>query len=234
MSVFLLLIVKFRQRLIKYKPVKTIMKISHRNLAMILIGVVVMSTSGVYSLTQSAQTQTSSGTTEQPLILGHIEAIVKDPNGNIKAYRQTDNLVVTNGLNATVNQLFANSLQPTTNAAVSKFNWVGVGTSSTAAAYQQIDLQAVRGSHHSGTVTQIALGSGGTGSGMGAQIVANWGAGILANSSSTSTTINEAALFDGNANATSNIYARQVISPGISMGTADTLQVTWKITFAHS
>jgi len=210
------------------------MKISHRNLAMILMGVVVMSTSGVYSLTQSAQTQTSSGTTELPVVLGHIEAIVKDPNGHIKAYRQTDNLVVSNGLNATVNQLFANGLQPTTAGTVNKFNWVGVGTSSTAAAYTQTDLQTVRGSHHLGTVTQIALGNGGTGSGMGAQIQANWGAGILANASSTSTTINEAGLFDGLSNATSNMYARQVISPGISMGTADTLQVTWKITFAHS
>jgi len=210
------------------------MKTSHRNLAMILMGVIALSTSGVYSLTQNTQTQTGSGTNEQPLILGHIVAIVKDPNGNIKAYRQTDNLVVTNGLNATVNQLFSNGLQPTTSGTINKFQWVGVGTSSTGAVYGQTDLVAARGSHHLGTVTQIALGNGGTGSGMGAQIVANWGAGILANSSSTSATINEAALFDNVPNGTSNMYARQVISPGISMGTADTLQVTWKITFAHS
>lgn len=212
------------------------MKISHRNLTMILIGVVVMSTSGVYSLTQSAQTtQTNSGTTEQPVILGHIVAIVKDQNGNIKAYRQTDNLVVSNGLNSTINALFGSGTQTISSGTFpSTFKYVGVGTDNTAAAHAQLGLVAQRGLKHIGTVTAITVANGDTGEG--AQIQANWGAGILANSSSTSTTIQEAGLFDSTANGTttSNMYARQVISPGISMGTADTLQVTWKITFGHS
>ena len=202
---------------------------------MILIGVVVMSTSGVYSLTQSTQTtQTSSGTTEQPVVLGHIIAIVKDPFGNIKAYRQTDNMVVSNGLNSTINALFGSGTQTiTSGTSPSIFKYVGVGTDTTAAAYTQTGLGAIRGGKHLGTVTAITA-SGGTG--MGAQIVASWAAGALANATSTSTTINEAGLFDSSINATSssNMYARQIISPGISMGTADTLQVTWKITYAHS
>lgn len=216
------------------------MKISHRNLAMILMGVIVMSTSGVYSLTQSVQTQTSSGTTEQPVVLGHIVAIVKDSDGNIKAYRQTDNLVVSNGLNATVNKLFGPTVGSTgfvqntsVNGTAGTFKFVGVGTSPTAVASTDTALNAQRGNIHLGTVTSIRSGGG---TGMGAQIAASWGAGILANSSSTSTTINEAGLFDSSTNGTSNsnLYAHQVISPGISMGTGDTLSVTWKITFSHS
>ena len=198
------------------------------------MGVIALSTSGVYSLTQNVQTQTNAGTTEQPVILGHIVAIVKDPNGNIKAFRQTDNLVVSNGLNSTVNALFGAGTQTlSSGTSPGTFKYVGVGTGSTAVAYTDTGLQTQRGLKHLGTVTAITA-SGGTG--MGAQIVANWGAGILANSSSTSTTINEAGLFDSTANATSssNMYAHQIISPGISMGTADTLQVTWKITMAHS
>ena len=189
-----------------------------------------MSTSGVYSLTQNVQTtQTSSGAQESPVILGHITAVVKDQYGDIKAYRQTDNMVVSNGLNATTNLLFGSGLQTTTVASPHKFSYVGVGTTNTAVAYTQTDLAAQRGAHVNGTVTAIHA-NGGTG--MGAQIVGNWAAGKLANASSTTTTITEAGLFDG-LNST-NMYARQVISPGISLGTADTLAVTWQITFAHS
>lgn len=222
------------QKLIKRHKLDPVMKISHRNLAMILMGVIVMSTSGVYSLTQSVQTQTSSGTTEQPVILGHIEAVVKDQNGNIKAFRQTDNLVVSNGLNSTINALFGSGTQTLSSGSLAGiFKYVGVGTGTATVSYTDLGLQNIRGGKHLGTVTAI---NAPLGTGMGAQIVANWAAGALANATSTSTTINEAGLFDSSINATSssNMYAHQIISPGISMGTGDTLQVTWKITFSHS
>ena len=204
------------------------MKISQRSMAAILIGVVVMSTSGVYSLTQNVPTtQTGSLSPESPVLLGHIVAVAKDQNGNIKAYRQTDNLVVSNGLNATSNALFGTT--QTTTATVGKFQFVGVGTSNTAVNYKDSNLAAQRGNHYLGAITNINSGGG---TGMGAQIQATWAAGKLANASSTSTTIQEAGLFDGY-NAT-NMYAHQVISPGIALGTADTLTVTWQITFSHS
>lgn len=227
----------FKLRLIKYFDPVLAMNISHRNLAMILIGVVVMSTSGVYSLTQSVPAQAGTGTTEQPVVLGHIELVTKDKYGNIKAYRQTDNMVVSNGLNATVNDLFGSALQTTSASTVKTFSYVGVGTSNTAVAYTDTLLTAQRGNRLPGTVTAIQAGGG---TGMGAQIVATWGAGKLANASSTTTTIQEAGLFDaGNTTNTptssmANLYAHQVISPGISLGTSDTLTVTWKITFSHS
>jgi len=224
-----LLFMKSSQRLINYHELKMIMKISQRSMAMVLLGVIAMSTSGVYSLTQNVQTTpTSSGAQESPVVLGHITAVVKDQYGNIKAYRQTDNMVVSNGLNATTNLLFGSGLQTTT-AIPGIFKYVGVGTASTAVAYTQTDLAAQRGAHVLGSVTAIHAGLG---TGMGAQIVGNWAAGKLANASSTSVTLNEAGLFDG-FNST-NMYARQVLIPGISLGTADTLAVTWQITFAHT
>ena len=220
---------KFSQRLINYRDLKMAMKISQRSMAMVLLGVVAMSTSGVYSLTQNVQTTpTSSGVQESPVVLGHITAVVKDQYGDIKAYRQTDNMVVSNGLNSTINLLFGSGLQTTT-VTPGLFKYVGVGTGSAVAAYTQTNLGTQRGAHVLGTVTAITASGG---AGMGAQIVGNWAAGKLANASSTTTTIQEAGLFDG-FNST-NMYARQVISPGISLGTADTLAVTWQITFAHT
>lgn len=224
------LFMKFEQRLIKYHAINSTMKTSHRNLAMVLMGIVALSTSGVYSLTHT-QTPTSAGITEQPTMLGHIEAVVKDKNGNIIAYRQSDNQVMTDGKNATTNILFFKSGGQNTYAPTgTKFQWVGVGTTNTATNYTQSRLAAQLGGKLNGTVT--AINSGG-GIGMGAQIAATWPAGRLANASQTSSTVTEAGLFDSwnNATASSNMYARQVISPGISMGTGDTLTVTWKITF---
>ena len=208
------------------------MKISNRNLAMILMGVIAISTSGIYSLTQNVQTPTSSGTIEQPVVLGHITAVVKDSDGNIKSYRQTDNLVVSNGLNSTINALFGSGLQSISSGTLpSSFKYVGVGTSNTPVAYTDLGLNTQRANKVLGTVTAVTH-SGGTG--MGAQIVGNWAAGKLANG--TLTTIQEAGLFDSIANATasSNMYAHQVISPGISIAAEDSLAVTWQITFSHS
>lgn len=196
-----------------------------------------MSTSGVYSLTQSVPTQTNAGTTEQPVVLGHLELVTKDKDGSIKAYRQTDNLVVSNGLNSTINDLFGSSTQTTSAATVKTFSYVGVGTSNTAVAYTDTKLTAQVSNRQLGTVTAITAGGG---TGMGAQIVASWAAGKLANATQTTTTVQEAGLFDaGNTSNTitsamANMYAHQVITPGIALGTGDTLTVTWKITFSHS
>jgi len=204
----------------------------NKNLAMVLIAVVAVSTGGVLAYTENAQPlQTPTSQKELPVVLGHIEITAKDKDGNIQAYRQTDNLVVSNGLNATINQLFANSLQTTSSATVNKFNFVGVGTGATAAASTDLGLGTQRSNKVSGTVTAITASGG---SGMGAQIVGNWAANRLQNGSGTSA-ITEAGLFDAFANATgsSNMYARQTFS-AINVAAADTLQVTWKITFSHS
>jgi len=207
----------------------------NKNLAMVLIAVVAVSTGGVLAYTENAQPlQTPTSQKEQPLVLGHIELVAKDSQGNIQAYRQTDNLVVSNGLNATINQLFGSAAlavpaSQLTSTTVNTFKFVGVGTSATAAAYTQTNLLTQQGNKVSGTVSPISSGGG---TGMGGQIVGNWAANRLQNGSGTAA-ITEAGLFDGFANGTSNMYARQTFS-AINVAAADTLQVTWKITYSHS
>src|SRR5713226_1738744 len=207
----------------------------NKNLAMVLIAVVAVSTGGVLAYTENAQPlQTPTSQKEQPLVLGHIELVAKDSQGNIKAYRQTDNLVVSQGLNSTINKLFGAGLQPNTCGACTApgtFNYVGVGTGSTVVYTDTITTFSAtqRGNHVLGTVT--AINSGG-GTGMGAQIVGNWAANRLQNGSGTAA-ITEAGLLDGFSNSTSNLYAHQSFS-AINVAAADTLQVTWKITYSHS
>lgn len=216
------------------------MKSINKNLAMILMGVVAMSTGGVYALTQNVlapQASTTATGTENAVALGHIVIVAKDKDGNIKAYRQTDNIVVNNGLNATVNDLFGAGTLLTTDATVGTFKYVGVGTGTNPAVYNNQALQTQQSSKQLGTVT--AIGESNTpalGDGMGAQIAATWAAGKLNNNTGSPVSITEAGLFDNQVNGSgsaSNMYARQQFS-AISINSGDSLSVTWKITFAHS
>jgi hypothetical protein len=218
------------------------MKSVNKNLAMVLMGIVAMSTGGVYALTQEVQaTQSTQGTTvgqEIPVMLGHLQIVAKDKYGNIKAYRQTDNLVVSNGLNETINYLFGSALQHTSDTTLGLVKYVGVGTSATAVSYSDIGLNSPQSSKRTGTVTAIAPSVGS--SGEGAQIAATWtggGTGALNNNTASAVNIVEAGLFDSNANSTntsaanSNMYAHQTFS-AIAINSGDSLTVTWKITFA--
>jgi len=201
---------------------------------MVLIAVVVVSTGGVFAFTESTQPQqTSTSLSGQPAVLGHLELVAKDSQGNIVAYRQTDNTVMSNGKNATSNLLFGTTQSVTQAATAASFKYIGVGTGSTVS-YKDTDVQTPRAAHIAGAISNILSGGG---SGMGAQIQGTWNANRLQNGSGT-VAITEAGLFDSGTNATAgspagtaNIYAHQSFT-AINVAAADTLQVTWKITFS--
>jgi hypothetical protein len=202
----------------------------NRNLAAILLVAVAASTGGAFAIMQTdqvaPQTQGDSGG-----VLGHIEMVVKDADGNIKAYRQTDNLIVGNGLNFTSNRLFGTT-HVVDKASTANFNYIGVGTTATAATDLDVDLLAVASAHRLATVTNVVT-TGGSPDIIGAQLQATWPANRITNS--TTVTIVESGVFDNGANTTANanMYSRQVFT-GIAMNPADSLTVTWTITFTDS
>ena len=67
-----------------------------RNIALMFLGVVAVSMSGSYALLQPAQTSVENGETGG--LMGHLVVTVNDENGNVKAYRQTDNLITNTGI----------------------------------------------------------------------------------------------------------------------------------------
>ena len=159
-----------------------------------------------------------------PKALGHIELVLTDENGNVKAYRQTDNLVVNRGVYMTSDKLFGTSLVGGATSAA--FNNVGIGTGTTSATSGDTNVQTQLSNRKTGAVTSV------TGSSTGAQIQAFFGAGKLKNGSGT-TAVTEAGLFDTFVNGTGNLYARQTFT-AINAGSSDSLTVTWSITFADS
>ena len=208
-----------------YKTIHNAMTNMYKNLPAIFLAVAVVSAGSVFAFNQNTE-QPQQPTQESGKILGHITMVVKDSDGNVKQYLQTDNKVVNNGLKATTAKLFGNSLETLSGGTAGTFGVVGVGTGTNVPAANDIGLQTQRAAKIVSTPTNN------TGT-IGAQISATWAAGKLANSTSTTAAITEAGLFDTITNATSssNMFARQQFS-AINVGTADSLQVSWTITFS--
>ena len=71
----------------------------------LMAGLLGSSVLGIQSTGLVAQDEKSSN--DGMFMMGHVTTIVKDVNGNIKAYRQGDNAVVNNGKNCVAKYLFA-------------------------------------------------------------------------------------------------------------------------------
>jgi hypothetical protein len=86
---------------------------------------------GVYAMNDQATSMSSSNA--QAYVTGHLTWIVKDADGNIKSYQQSDNLIVNRGENCALSRLFANNtVNPVGGCALSttnSFNVVAVSNS---------------------------------------------------------------------------------------------------------
>jgi len=165
----------------------------------------------------------SNAHTENMRGLGHVTLVLYGADGSIKAYRQTDNLIVNNGDNATASKLFGAGIRHTTSAAVGTFNAVQVGTSVTAATTADAALGTPAG-HKVIGVTSNATATHGN-----VVLTTTFNPGRITNSSAA---VTEAGIFDNTAANlqlnTTNMFARQVFS-SITVGSADTLTITWTV-----
>jgi hypothetical protein len=146
---------------------------------------------------------------------GEVHVVLRDAEGNIKEER-SENKIVDVGL-----AFIAQSVLKTTNSPVAMTH-MAIGTSSTAAAANQTALVAEVGrasaapTNQTTNVTNDAI-----------QFIATFGAGVGTG------TINEAAIL--NATPTGGtMLARTVFGGPITKGAADSMTVTWKITFTSA
>ena len=182
-----------------------------------------------------------SSTNEQTGLGGHVTLVKSDEDGNIKAYRQTDNIITYTGLSCAAMELFGKGLGNTTasendgatgNVATmcggggvnsGTFDFVGIGTSSTAEAIGNSGALTGGFSRVQDSNVGIVNGTTGNAGPTYAIIQSQFGTGI-------SGTIAEAGLYDGSG-ASGHMFARKTFT-GIPMGTEDTLTVTWRVTLA--
>ena len=164
---------------------------------------------------------------------GHITLVLRDSDGEIKQYVQTDNLVTREGLDCLVDSLFGSTGTGTCSSALD-FDVVAIGTgavgtdtaialttplTSGCIAFADPGVVADVGTTTQAIQVEVVFG-GSTSSG--ADLAA----------SQCEATITEAGVFNtgGAAVATDNMFATQGFT-GVTIAAADTLTVTWDIDF---
>ena len=188
--------------------------------AVIAISGILLSTGSV-GVSPQASTLSAS-----PSFLGHIELVAKDANGNIKAYRQTDNIVVSVGKNCAAVNIFGVPGNSTGTACggvtTNQFKYVGVGTGTNAATVSDTGLQ-------------LQVGNG-------TNVRASNGTYTLINTTASTPTYSIQSVFKPNANIAEagifdqnsykgHMFARQTFT-AINLGSSDTLTVTWRVTLS--
>jgi len=179
--------------------------------------------------------------TDNAYLQGHVEYVLRDGEGNIKQYIQSDNQVVDRG-----DQCVANLISGATGATCSNnsntFTWIGIGNSSSTINDAATDIGSAASSGSNGLMaTRQCTPTTADNAGNGATITCGTPSGdpfsFSDTTSSNATSVVRAALF--NADCTDNaqnvctgaagdMFSAQSISVTTTDG--DTLAVTWTIT----
>lgn len=215
---------------------KTILTVAFMGVAVaIAMGVV-----GVQAISDSNSeipTLSSSGLN----ILGHATFTVTDSEGNIKAYRQTDNAIITTGKDCVARFLFNNATaEPTNNnckdsqlsSSFTGFRYIAIDNSTNVNGL--LDSSASLGVEFTNEVTgwsrvaatpsyTAATGTTGT-------IVAIQSGSVGITDSIGSTNVTRSALLDDASVGSDHAAAIINIPNGVSVTTGDSLAVNWQVT----
>ena len=219
-----------------------------------MIAVLGISAGSIYAV-MGGVTLPSFGTpspTSGAFMTGHVDVVVRDEGGNIVAYRQADNAIVSHGMALIIDSLFLNASDAaalsthinTTNVngedLYSKVGWMSIGNSSTVPAWEDTNL---------GCALETAGSCGGTNrptclrvlSDIDNQTATGVGAGPNAQINVTaiatfagvdcfSNTIQEAGIWNHPTVNTGHMFARNIFG-SVTLTSTDSLELTWKFTF---
>lgn len=194
----------------------------------VISGVFGLSVTGVFDEnTIQPQFAKSSG-----MLVGHAIIEAHDSEGNLLAHRATDNEVVNSGENCVLKMLFNEGVPGTggttvcTGALTDGWRFVGVGTTSTAAAEADLRL-----GNETSTTTGLnrAEGSVTWTNGTGATAASVQVSNTFTMSSSNTHTITESGLFNGTSLTDDGMLARQTFT-GVALSDGDSITVTWTFT----
>ncbi len=209
----------------------------------LVLGVALAVVAGLFSSTifglvgTKTDAQTSASTSA--MINGHVTTIVSDAAGNIKEYRQSDNLIVNQGENCVLNMLFGplggDSVGAGTNTCAGEINegfrFIAIGNGTSAAG----NLNATLGTEYTtansasgmarkeGTTITFTNSTAATGISQATALIEA----TFTNAGSTNT-VEESGLFNGTLSSTDGLFARQQFDT-ISLNNGDSLTVRWTV-----
>ena len=174
-------------------------------------------------------------TSERTGGLGHITLVLADGDGVIKQYVQTDNIITHEGLDCLARVLFGTTDPGTCASQTDVFDAIGIGTGN-GGTVSSTTLSGALSSTCQGFSDTPPTADGGTGTQV-ITIQAIFGgagsSGADVQSAQCEFPITEAGLFNAGGASTplGDMFAYQTFT-SITIGTADTLTVTWAIDFS--
>ena len=188
--------------------------------------------------TFSLQSDVPASTMEAGSIMGHMEIILTDSEGNILSYQQTDNAIVNQGRNCTVVLLFGPAANSACNGAIiGTYTIVGLGNGTILTGNADTTTEVLTGEIADNnmaradgvvTVSQVSaatLTSDPAVARISAQFT--W-------LGDTTNTVNQAGLFNQTSSTDDGTFALKDFPSPVAMNTNDQLTVNWDITIDGS
>jgi hypothetical protein len=205
---------------------------------LIAISVIAIASIATITATGFSATTLAVGQAGQPAtglqMMGHLELVATDANGNIKAYIQTDNAIVDNGTDCIINALFMRTTYAagTGSACVGDsgvFDYILLGTNASATgAPNDVDHNSQWNTPTATGLTAAVLATTVTGDSTLFNTANATVSSDFTNTGGGIETITQAALLNGTG-ASSEILAFQSFA-GIPLDVSDSLTVDWTVT----
>jgi len=212
-----------------------------RYTSLALIGVLVVGMAGFISLDAISATsfvtmKAASDIHETGQMIGHVTYELRDADGNIKHYFQSDNVIVERGTNCAAVAIFnaTDDSGVCTLGADGGFSFIAIGNSTNTLPLASVDDTALDNDGTNGEMNRldgavtITEANGGDTT---VSIVSP--AFTFTDLGTTGNLMTQSGLFDSDVGGTDNMFSIRDIPPvgtGLQVSNADTLSVTWTIT----
>jgi len=219
-----------------------------------MVAVLGISAGSIYAVMEGVTLQ-SFGTpspTSGTFMTGHVDVVVRDQGGNIVAYRQADNAIVSHGMALIIDSLFLNASDAaalsthinTTNVngedLYSKVGWMSIGNSSATPGWADTNLGCALetagscgGTNRAACVRELSRVNNQSATAVGAGPNAQINVTAIATFDGLdcfSNTIQEAGIWNHPTVNTGHMFARNTFG-SVTLTTTDSLELTWKFTF---
>ena len=190
----------------------------------VLIAIVAVAIGGTYALTSASFDDISIQKSGAHLV-GHLEVIVHDEEGMVKAYRQSDNQIVRDGMAIIASQVFGDI-----NYTAGPVHYMGIGTDNTGLDDYNTALAAEIGGCTRQDVSWSNMTAEDAGGDL-ARISVN-GTATFPGSSCAALSIDEAGVFTAGG-ASADMFARNTFND-VDLETSDSLTLNWDFVFTDS